>query len=118
MSSALQKHPAAAAYAGVMLVLGLPVWWRTTEVYRAPLPYFEIGELAGVDTRQRAEVFLLCLEEEEAHLRAPILQKLLARSTVFDIHLNVKPPYPRWERGQVSSDDGQVCFASWQPQNC
>ena len=26
--------------------IGLPVWWKTTEVYRCPLPYKEINELA------------------------------------------------------------------------
>ena len=29
------------------LCVGLPVWWKTTEVYRCPLPYKQIGALAS-----------------------------------------------------------------------
>lgn len=32
---------------GVALFVGVPVWWKTTEVYRCPLPYKEIGELGN-----------------------------------------------------------------------
>lgn len=30
----------------VSLFVGLPIWWKTTEVYRSPLPYEEIRHLA------------------------------------------------------------------------
>jgi len=29
----------------VCIVIGLPLWWKTTEVYRVPLPYQEISTL-------------------------------------------------------------------------
>lgn len=29
----------------VIIILGLPLWWVTTEVYRAPLPYNRIAQL-------------------------------------------------------------------------
>ncbi len=29
----------------VCLFVGVPIWWKTTEVYRCPLPYDEIGDL-------------------------------------------------------------------------
>ena len=32
-------------YVVVMMGLGLPVWWKTTEVYRVNLPYGEIEDL-------------------------------------------------------------------------
>ena len=28
-----------------MVFVGLPLWWKTTEVYRSSLPYSEIKEL-------------------------------------------------------------------------
>lgn len=31
----------------VAVFIGLPLWWKTTEVYRCPLPYSEIEALAG-----------------------------------------------------------------------
>jgi hypothetical protein len=33
---------------GVVLVIGLPVWWNTTKVYRATLPQADIQELPNV----------------------------------------------------------------------
>lgn len=39
---------AAVGFAVVLIVLGLPVWWRTTTVYRAPLPYSAVQNLAGL----------------------------------------------------------------------
>ncbi|KAM6242541.1 GPI transamidase component PIG-S [Porphyrio hochstetteri] len=36
---------AALAFAAIAVVLGLPLWWKTTETYRAALPYADIDEL-------------------------------------------------------------------------
>ncbi|XP_003227327.1 GPI transamidase component PIG-S [Anolis carolinensis] len=36
---------AALSFAAIAVVLGLPLWWKTTETYRASLPYAEIAEL-------------------------------------------------------------------------
>ena len=30
----------------VAVLVGLPLWWKTTEVYRCPLPYSEIQSLS------------------------------------------------------------------------
>ena len=37
-----------ASYAVLMLVIGVPMWWKTTEVYRVSLPYFEIKDLTHI----------------------------------------------------------------------
>ena len=29
----------------IFIFIGLPLWWNTTKVYRAPLPYDEIEQL-------------------------------------------------------------------------
>lgn len=92
--SPLGNHSAAAAYAALMVAVGLPVWWKTTEVYRAALPYADIAALGELDTRQRVDVFLVCLEEEECHTRAPVLQHFVAKSTEFEISVNVRPVRP------------------------
>ena len=94
MSSALAKHSAAAAYALVMVGVGLPVWWKTTEVYRAHLPYSDIDQLAELDTRQRSDIFLVCFKERSADRIAPALQALLARATELSVSLNVRPARP------------------------
>lgn len=36
---------AALSFAAISVVLGLPLWWRTTETYRAALPYADIDGL-------------------------------------------------------------------------
>lgn len=36
---------AALAIAAVVIVVGIPLWWKTTETYRAWLPFSEIIEL-------------------------------------------------------------------------
>nr|XP_045616240.1 GPI transamidase component PIG-S-like [Procambarus clarkii]XP_045616241.1 GPI transamidase component PIG-S-like [Procambarus clarkii]XP_045616242.1 GPI transamidase component PIG-S-like [Procambarus clarkii]XP_045616243.1 GPI transamidase component PIG-S-like [Procambarus clarkii] len=38
---------AAAGFAAVLVLVGLPVWWYTTTVYRAQLPYSDIVNLSG-----------------------------------------------------------------------
>ncbi|XP_026512216.1 GPI transamidase component PIG-S [Terrapene carolina triunguis] len=39
---------AALSFAAVALVLGLPLWWKTTETYRASLPYTGISALGSL----------------------------------------------------------------------
>ena len=39
--------------AAVFIIAGLPVWWKTTAVYRAPLPVEEIGRLRDMKVRSR-----------------------------------------------------------------
>lgn len=48
-SSSLDKsrqYISALSILAVSLFIGLPVWWKTTEVYRCPLPYKEINDLS------------------------------------------------------------------------
>lgn len=33
---------------GVVFVIGFPVWWNTTKVYRATLPYADIQQLGNL----------------------------------------------------------------------
>ena len=35
----------------VCIVIGLPLWWKTTEVYRVQLPYSDISSLADTQVR-------------------------------------------------------------------
>lgn len=42
---------AALFFATVAIVLGLPLWWKTTETYRASLPYSEISGLNALQVR-------------------------------------------------------------------
>lgn len=46
---------AALSFATIAVVLGLPLWWRTTETYRAALPYGDIAGLGRLPVSERRE---------------------------------------------------------------
>ena len=41
-----RKVLAALSVGAVAIFVVFPLWWKTTEVYRAPLPYHEIEEIS------------------------------------------------------------------------
>ncbi|XP_056141196.1 GPI transamidase component PIG-S isoform X1 [Lampris incognitus] len=47
---------AAMAIAAVVIVIGVPLWWRTTETYRAWLPVNQINELAKLQLQLSVDV--------------------------------------------------------------
>ncbi|KAF4077681.1 hypothetical protein AMELA_G00210700 [Ameiurus melas] len=47
---------AALAIAAVVILLGLPLWWKTTETYRAWLPYSQISELDSLQLQLSVDV--------------------------------------------------------------
>ncbi|MCI4386381.1 hypothetical protein PGIGA_G00061660 [Pangasianodon gigas] len=47
---------AALSIAAVVILLGLPLWWKTTETYRAWLPYAQISELDSLQLQLSVEV--------------------------------------------------------------
>ncbi|GAB1296522.1 GPI transamidase component PIG-S [Apodemus speciosus] len=49
--SVVRGKRAALFFAAVAILLGLPLWWKTTETYRAPLPYSEISGLNALQLR-------------------------------------------------------------------
>jgi len=89
MTPAWRKPMSSCAYAGVLLIVGLPVWWKTTEVYRAELPYSDIEQLETLSLRQKVVVQLVT--SDETHTRGPDLQKALLRdSDAYHITLTVR----------------------------
>lgn len=50
-SEVVRGKRAALFFAAVAILLGLPLWWKTTETYRAPLPYSEISGLNALQVR-------------------------------------------------------------------
>lgn len=51
-----RQYISALAILFVAIFIGLPIWWKTTEVYRCPLPYKEISELAHQQVNVMAAV--------------------------------------------------------------
>lgn len=48
----------AAVYAFILLVIGIPLWWRMTEVQRHPLPYTQISQLGSMDIVIATDIFV------------------------------------------------------------
>lgn len=46
-TKAVQSY-AALSIGLICLLVGVPIWWKTTEIYRVPLPYHEISALADL----------------------------------------------------------------------
>ncbi|TNN63457.1 GPI transamidase component PIG-S [Liparis tanakae] len=49
-------HLAALSIAAVVIIVGVPLWWRTTETYRAWLPVSQIKELSNLQLQLSADV--------------------------------------------------------------
>lgn len=70
----------------IILVLGLPMWWKTTEIYRVQLPYSEIESLTQVEIAARSTVYLYTRDVERS---------LLLQSELEDAYkTHRKEPFP------------------------
>jgi len=59
------RNLSAAVYAFILLVIGIPLWWRMTEVQRHPLPYTQISELGNMDVAIATDVFVYTKDPSE-----------------------------------------------------
>ena len=80
-----RKHMSSSAYAAVMLLVGLPVWWKTTEVYRAELPYAGIEQLQSLTETQKVFVMLVSSDVTGTHTQGPAPHKMLMDSELYDM---------------------------------
>ncbi|XP_022665567.1 GPI transamidase component PIG-S-like [Varroa destructor] len=60
---------ATASYALFFVVVGLPLWWKTTEVYRAPIPFEQIEALHSSNVSQLIHVTLY-VDDDKLDLEA------------------------------------------------
>ena len=58
------KTYATLSYALVMVVLGLPVWWQTTDVERAPLPFDRIEEMNQENLKQVVPITIVSMSPD------------------------------------------------------
>ena len=75
------ENLASASYVFIMLVLGVPVWWKTTEVYRVSLPYEDIDELSQtVPTTLKVNLLLVTTDMKKYDQWGPQIQEHLQGS--------------------------------------
>jgi len=78
----------AVSFAIIILGLGLPLWWKTTEVHRVSLPYQEIEELQHVEPRMVLNLSVYTEYPSRTNARMVQLKNSLASSRLFDVRLS------------------------------
>lgn len=74
---------ASITFAVLLLGLGVPLWWHTTAVPRAPIPFSEISELGQVDFVLGSRLMIGCFTIEKAKKIRDKLEVLLKKAGKF-----------------------------------
>ncbi|XP_059054776.1 GPI transamidase component PIG-S isoform X1 [Achroia grisella] len=77
-----------ASFVGVLFIIGLPLWWKTTEVYRVSLPYDKINSFNTLSHAVTAELTVLANDNAAAEVIVNHIKKEFEESDV--IKLNIK----------------------------
>ncbi|PSN33756.1 GPI transamidase component PIG-S [Blattella germanica] len=104
---------AAISYAVVLIVIGMPLWWKTTEVYRVSLPYTKIAELDGLDTKLAMNISISTLDPPRGEKLAADLTEIFKTSKLFKLNFLTKPLEKQYVAAAHSPEDLEN--ASFQP---
>lgn len=78
---------AAVAFAALMIGVGVPQWWRTTRVYRASLPYGDIGKFDYTTVILPVSVSLIAADDSiEAVMDEDKIEKKIENLVTKDFH--------------------------------
>lgn len=70
----------------IMLVLvGIPLWWKTTEVYRVSLPYSEIDVLHELNVKIKMNIHVVTIHEITGEALVKDLENLFKMSSKLKI---------------------------------
>ncbi|XP_067128042.1 GPI transamidase component PIG-S [Centruroides vittatus] len=72
----------------VFVIIGVPLWWKTTEVYRVTLPYSEIEKLPFLEVVHSVPVTLIIADKSIAQIR--LKQSLIEANSDSGNQLKVK----------------------------
>ncbi|XP_063217908.1 GPI transamidase component PIG-S isoform X2 [Bacillus rossius redtenbacheri] len=105
-----EKHriAAAIAFVAIMIVVGLPLWWKTTEVYRVWLPYSRIEALKTLDVRIELRIFVVGSDEVRGTKLADDLHKLFNDSLLFRANISVETNVRGVDNVAISEDFDSV----------
>ncbi|XP_048746599.2 GPI transamidase component PIG-S-like [Ostrea edulis] len=78
------QHFAALSIGFICVVIGIPLWWKTTEVYRVSLPYSDIADLSKTKFQFTIDIDVLNLEKSWTDKDLTDLSKLLKANLVDD----------------------------------
>lgn len=72
---------AAMSFAFLLIIVGVPLWWKTTEVYRVHVPYGRIDDLKELDVSFPISVTILSKNINRAESVKAYLEKNTSSST-------------------------------------
>ncbi|XP_055851996.1 GPI transamidase component PIG-S-like isoform X1 [Episyrphus balteatus] len=82
---------ASVAFMVVVLVIGLPMWWKTTEVYRVSLPYSDIHDLSESLIQINLTVGIFTHKPERSALLIEELNNAFKNSDLWNIQFDQIP---------------------------
>ncbi|CAH0713485.1 unnamed protein product, partial [Brenthis ino] len=78
---------ASASFVGVLIIIGLPLWWKTTEVYRVALPYDRINAFNTESHYITTELTVLANDEKTAADVAEQIEKEFKQYDVIKLKI-------------------------------
>lgn len=79
---------ASASFVGVLIIIGLPLWWKTTEVYRVSLPYDKISSFDTLLHSITTEVTVLANDEATAAEVVGLIENEFKDSDVIKLKIS------------------------------
>ncbi|XP_005175676.2 GPI transamidase component PIG-S isoform X2 [Musca domestica] len=73
------------AFMTVVIVIGVPMWWKTTEVYRVGLPSSDIMELSDKPLKMHIKIGIFNVKNERASLLINELKEEYAKSDIWSL---------------------------------
>lgn len=89
----------------VCLLVGLPLWWKTTEVYRVALPYSDIEDLASSQFEYVVELEVVSYDESLVSPDLASLSKQLMDGLSSREKSDVRPRYRTSVREKTEKED-------------
>ncbi|XP_031632221.1 GPI transamidase component PIG-S isoform X2 [Contarinia nasturtii] len=80
-----QRILATLAFAFIIIVIGFPMWFKTTEVYRVPLPYSKINLLGDDVTKISSKVGIFTYSNERTKLLMNELKTFILKEGFIEI---------------------------------
>lgn len=81
---------ASASFVGVLFIIGVPLWWKTTEVYRVSLPYAKINDFNTENHFITTELTVLANDDRTAADVARDIEIAFKESDVIKLKINYK----------------------------
>ncbi|XP_076317043.1 phosphatidylinositol glycan anchor biosynthesis class S isoform X2 [Tachypleus tridentatus] len=96
-------------FALIFAFVGFPLWWKTTEVFRVPLPYQKMDSLPMQKVTHLIEVTIVLIDNsvEKSSLWEHLTLFNLKSSDQleFKYHFNLREPFPEERRAIVESSN-------------